>query len=90
MAAFFVSPQMTDCSVTLAVVDPALPVTRTLRMRDIPRTAFCRWCNRYQASCPEALEDRAPRPARVWNPFTEDIRWRAVQLMTCSPQNSAI
>ncbi|NIW85071.1 MAG: helix-turn-helix domain-containing protein, partial [Gammaproteobacteria bacterium] len=65
-----------------------LPVTRTLGMLGIPRTTFYRWYDRYQTEGPEALEDRPPRPARVWNRIPEEIRQRVVQLALDEPELS--
>jgi putative transposase len=45
----------------------ALPVKRTLEKLGIPRATFYRWCDVYQSGGPEALDDRSPRPDRVWN-----------------------
>jgi len=65
-----------------------LPVTRTLGMLGIPRTTFYRWYDRYQAGGPDALEDRAPRPTRVWNRIPAEIRQRVVQLALDEPELS--
>jgi len=65
-----------------------LPVTRTLRMLGIPRTTFYRWYDRYQTEGPEALADRPPRPARVWNRVPEEIRQRVVRLALDEPELS--
>ena len=54
-----------------------LPVKRTLERLGIPRTNFYRWYDRYQSGGPEALEDRSPRPSRVWNRIPETIRKRS-------------
>ena len=43
-----------------------LPIKQTLDKLGIPRTTFYRWYDRYQISGPEALEDQAPRPSRLW------------------------
>ena len=43
-----------------------LPAKRTLDKLGIPRTTFYRWYDRYLAGGPEALEDRSPKPSRVW------------------------
>lgn len=43
-----------------------LPTKRTLDKLGIPRTTFYRWYDRYLSGGPEALEDRSPRPSRVW------------------------
>ena len=44
-----------------------LPTTRMLDKLGIPKTTFYRWYDRYLSGGPEALEDRSPRPSRVWN-----------------------
>ena len=57
-----------------------LPIKQTLDKLGIPRTTFYRWYDRYQISGPEALEDQAPRPSRVWNRIPDDVRRRIVGL----------
>ena len=44
-----------------------LPARRTLEKLGVSRATFYRWCDLYQTGGPEALEDRSPRPKRVWN-----------------------
>ncbi len=51
-----------------------LPTKRTLDKLGIPRTTFYRWYDRYLSGGPEALEDRRPRPSRVWNRIPEPVR----------------
>jgi putative transposase len=63
----------------------ALPVKRTLEKLGIPRATFYRWCDVYQSGGPEALDDRSPRPDRVWNRIPDDIRKRIVQLALDEP-----
>ena len=70
------------------VEDSHLPVTRTLRMLGIPRTTFYRWYELFQTGGPEALEDRPPRPARVWNRVPDEVRQRIVQLALDEPELS--
>ncbi len=65
-----------------------LPVTRTLGMLGIPRTTFYRWYDRYRTESPEALEDRPPRPARVWNSIPEEVRQQVVRLALDEPELS--
>ncbi len=65
-----------------------LPVTRTLGMLGVPRTTFYRWYDRYQTGGPEALEDRPPRPTRVWNRIPDEIQQRIVQLALEEPELS--
>ena len=71
-----------------------LPTRRTLDKLGIPRTTFYRWYDRYLAGGPEALEDRSPRPSRVWNripePVREKIKELALQENDLSPRELAV
>ena len=62
-----------------------LPVRRTLEKIGIPHATFYRWYDLYQTSGPEALDDRCPRPDRVWNRIPDDVRERIVQLALDEP-----
>jgi transposase-like protein len=65
-----------------------LPVRRTLGQIGIPRSTFYRWYDQYQTGGPEALDDRSPRPDRVWNRIPDDVRWRVVTLALDEPELS--
>jgi transposase InsO family protein len=65
-----------------------LPIRRTLEKLGIPRATFHRWYDLYQASGPEALSDRSPRPSRVWNRLPEDIRSQIIALALDEPAPS--
>jgi putative transposase len=71
-----------------------LPVKRTLEKLSIPRATFYRWCDLYQAGGPEALNDRSPRPDRVWNRIPDDVRERirklALEEPALSPRELAV
>jgi putative transposase len=67
------------------VEQSALPVRRTLDKIGIPRATFYRWYNLYRTGGPEALDDRTPRPDRVWNRIPDDIRERIVRLALDEP-----
>ena len=71
-----------------------LPTRRTLDKLGIPRTTFYRWYDRYLSGGPEALEDRSPRPSRVWNripePVREKIKELALQESDLSPRELAV
>ena len=71
-----------------------LPVRRTLEKLGIPRATFYRWYDLYRADGPEALEDRRPRPDRVWNRIPDQVRERIVSLAlnepTLSPRELAV
>ena len=62
-----------------------LPIRRTLEKLGIPRATFYRWYDLYQTSGPEALNDRSPRPSRVWNRLPEDIRGQLIALALDEP-----
>ena len=65
-----------------------LPVRRALEQIGIPRSTFYRWCDLYQTGGPEALDDRSPRPDRVWNRIPDDVRTRIVTLALDEPELS--
>ena len=65
-----------------------LPVRRALAQIGIHRATFYRWYDLYQAGGPEALEDRSPRPNRVWNRIPDEIRDRIVGLALDEPELS--
>ena len=65
-----------------------LPAKRTLDMLGIPRTTFYRWYDRYLSGGVEALEDKSPKPGRVWNRIPDDIRERIVDLALEEPELS--
>ncbi len=65
-----------------------LPVRRTLEPIGVPRATFYRWYDLYQTGGPEALEDRRPRPNRVWNRIPDDVRDRIVRLALEEPELS--
>ena len=57
-----------------------LPVKRTIDKLGIPRTTFYRWYDKYLTGGVDALEDRSPKPLRVWNRIPDDIRQLIVDL----------
>ena len=65
-----------------------LPVRRTLAQIGVPPATFYRWYDLYQTGGPEALEDRSPKPGRVWNRIPDDVRERVVQLALDEPELS--
>jgi len=65
-----------------------LPVRRTLEKLGVTRATFYRWCDLYQSGGPEALEDRSPRPERVWNRIPDKVRDQIVQLALNEPELS--
>ena len=65
-----------------------LPVRRTLEKLGIPRATFYRWYDLYQTGGLEALEDRRPRPDRIWNRIPDAVREQIVQLALEEPELS--
>src|SRR5512139_199515 len=65
-----------------------LPVRRTLEKLGIQPARFYRWYDRLQTGGPEALEDKASRPTRVWNRIPDAIREQVVQLALDEPELS--
>ena len=65
-----------------------LPTKRTIDRLGIPRTTFYRWYDKYQTGGVEALEDRSPRPLRVWNRIPDDVRQQIVDLALDEPELS--
>jgi mannose-6-phosphate isomerase-like protein (cupin superfamily) len=63
-------------------------VRRTLAQFGIAGTTFYRWYDRYRTGGPEALEDRRPKPNRVWNRIPDAIRAQLLQLALDEPERS--
>src|SRR5690242_19267336 len=66
-----------------------LPVRHTLTKLGIPQATFYRWYDRYSGGGPEALNDRPPRPDRVWNRIPDGVRENLIQLALDEPALSA-
>ena len=62
------------------VEQSTLPVRRTLEKIGIPRATFYRWYDLYQTGGADALNDRHPKPNRVWNRIPDHVRQRIVRL----------
>ena len=65
-----------------------LPAKQTLDMLGIPRTTFYRWYERFRLEGPDALQDRAPLPARIWNRIPDTVRGRLISLALDRPELS--
>ncbi|HEV7253157.1 MAG TPA: IS3 family transposase, partial [Mesorhizobium sp.] len=65
-----------------------LPAKRTLNMLGIPRSTFNRWYERFLTGGVEALQDRRPRPKRVWNRIPDAVRDQIVDLALEQPELS--
>ena len=65
-----------------------LPTKRTIDKLGIPRTTFYRWYDKYLTGGVEALEDRLPKPLRVWNRIPNSVRQQVVDLALEEPELS--
>jgi transposase-like protein len=65
-----------------------LPAKQTLAMLGIPRTTFYRWYERYRLDGENALQDKAPLPALVWNRIPDTVRKRLITLALDRPELS--
>lgn len=65
-----------------------LPAKHTLDKLGIPRSTFYAWYDKYLTGGVEALEDKAPMPARVWNRIPDDVRKQIVDLALEEPELS--
>lgn len=61
---------------------------KTLAQISVPKTTFCRWCDRHQTFGETGLEDRRPHPGRVWNRIPDDVREEVVELALDQPDLS--
>ena len=52
----------------------------------IKPSTFYRWYDRFRSGGPEALEDKPPKPDRVWNRIPDDIRQRVVMMAFGQPE----
>ena len=66
-----------------------LSVCATLEKIGIPRSTFYRWYDLYQTGGLDALEDRSPRPSRVWNRIPNEVREKVLQLALDEPELSS-
>jgi transposase InsO family protein len=78
-------PAAEKAEIIRLVEQSPLPVRRTLAQLGIPRATFYRWYDRYRGGGPEALNDRSPRPDRVWNRIPDAVRDNVIQLALDEP-----
>ena len=87
-------PASEKLEISQLVEQPPLPARRTLQKLGIPRATFYRWYDLYHTGGPEALDDRSPRPERVWNRIPDAVRERIIKLAldepTLSPRELAV
>jgi len=78
-------PDTEKLEIIRLVEQSSLPVRGTLAKLGIPRASFYRWYDRYSTGGPEALNDRPPRPGRVWNRIPDGVRESVIQLALDEP-----
>ena len=81
-------PASEKLEIIRAVETSHLPVRRTLDKIGIPKTTFYAWLDRYAAGGLDALEDRKPRPKRVWNRIPDEIRDKVIERALEEPELS--
>jgi len=65
-----------------------LPVRQTLAQIGIPKSTFYAWLDRHAEGGLDALDDRKPRPERVWNRIPDNVRQRIIALALEEPELS--
>jgi putative transposase len=65
-----------------------LPVRQTLAQIGIAKSTFYAWLDRYAVGGLDALEDRKPRPGRVWNRIRDDVRQTIITFALEQPELS--
>jgi len=63
-----------------------LSARRLLGKLGIPRTTFYRWYDLYQTGGVDALEDKSPKPGRVWNRIPDEVRDKVIDLALNEPE----
>jgi transposase InsO family protein len=81
-------PASEKLEIIRAVETSHLPVRRTLDKIGIPKTTFYAWLDRYAAGGLDALEDRKPRPKRIWNRIPDEIRDMVIERALDAPELS--
>jgi transposase-like protein len=66
----------------------SLSARRTLPQLGIPHSTFYNWYDRFITGGPGALEDRKPRPRKVWNKVPDDFVTAVVNLALEEPELS--
>jgi putative transposase len=65
-----------------------LPVKRTLKEFDVPRSSFYRWYRAYSADGFQGLMPKPPQKRRFWNRIPEKERKRVVDVAIEKPELS--
>jgi len=65
-----------------------LPARQTLDRLGVPRTTFYRWYDKYLTDGVDGLEDKSPKPPKVWNRIPDDIQDQIIDLALEEPELS--
>lgn len=63
-----------------------LPISRTLRELDVPRSTFYRWYGRYKKEGYDGLANRPPQANRFWNKIPECEKQQVVDEALAKPE----
>ena len=70
------------------VEESELPVSRTLRELEVPRSSFYRWYRSYQEEGYKGLSNNPPNVRRFWNKIPEEEKQDAVEVALEHPEMS--
>jgi transposase len=70
------------------VEESNLPVKRTLKTLDVPKSTFYGWYQRYESGGFDGLEDRSSGPNRFWNRIPDAEREKVVKLALKAPEKT--
>lgn len=81
-------PASENLEIIRLVEQSHLPAKQTLDRLGIPRSTFYAKCDKYQTGGVDALEDKPPMPAQVWNRIPDHTREQIVDLALDEPERS--
>jgi len=70
------------------VEESDLPVKRTLKTLDVPKSTFYGWYHRYESDGFDGLKDRSSGPNRFWNRIPDLEREKVVKLALKAPEKT--
>ena len=70
------------------VEESDLPVKRTLKELDVPRSTFYGWYRRYASDGFDGLKDKSSGPNRFWNRIPDAEREKVVELALNAPEKT--
>jgi putative transposase len=70
------------------VEESDLPIKRTLKELDVPKSTFYGWYRRYEADGFDGLEDRSSGPKQFWNRIPDAEREKVVKLALKWPEKT--